>query len=157
MWATRLRYTGLGILLLGITVGLLLAWRTSPVLFGIIVGFIVLVVTTLFLVRDGWRQTSPESLAARGFRPDSGLNAMDPGLRREFSPIIPAAVSRRISGNPTRRPVWPGQSPLEAAGLADGTKRCSRVPLSPSLRNGGQHTSMTCSSSWTSNWSDSSR
>jgi len=82
----------------------LVAWRASPVLFGIIVGFIVLVVTTLFLVRDGWRQTSPESLAARGFRPDSGLNAMDPGLRREFSPIIPAAVSRRISGNPTRRP-----------------------------------------------------
>jgi probable Rubsico expression protein CbbX len=104
MWATRLRYTTLVILLLGVTVGLLLAWRASPVLFGIIVGFIALAVTTLYLVRDGWRQTSPESLAARGFRPDSGLNAMDPGLRREFSPIIPAAVSRRISGNPTRRP-----------------------------------------------------
>jgi probable Rubsico expression protein CbbX len=32
------------------------------------------------------------------------LNVLDPGLRREFAPIIPAAVSRRISGNPTRRP-----------------------------------------------------
>jgi probable Rubsico expression protein CbbX len=103
MWATRLRYSGLGILLLGVIVGLLMAWRVSPVLFGIIAGFIVLVVMVLLLARDGWRQTSPESLTSRGLRPDSGLN-MDPGLHREFAPIIPAAVSRRISGNPTRRP-----------------------------------------------------
>ncbi len=104
MWAARLRYSGLGILLLGVTVALLMAWRLSHVLFTVVVGFIVLVVTTLLLARDGWRQTSPESLTSRGFRPDSGLNVMDPGLRREFAPIIPAAVSRRISGNPTRRP-----------------------------------------------------
>jgi probable Rubsico expression protein CbbX len=81
-----------------------MAWRLSHVLFAIVVGFIVLVVTVLLVARDGWRQTSPESLISRGFRPDQGLNVMDPGLRREFAPIIPAAVSRRISGNPTRRP-----------------------------------------------------
>ncbi len=104
MWAARLRYFGLGILLLGVTVVLLVAWRLSHVLFGIVGGLIVLLVTVILLVRDGWRQTSPESLASRGFRPDSGVNVMDPGLRREFAPIIPAAVSRRISGNPTRRP-----------------------------------------------------
>ena len=117
MWATRLRYAGLGILLLGVTVGLLVAWRVSHVLFGIIAGFIVLVVTVLFLARDGWRQTSPESLASRGLRPDTGLNVLDPGLRREFAPIIPAAISRRISGNPTRRP-----AARLAASSAAGTK-----------------------------------
>src|ERR1035438_936769 len=104
MWAARLRYSGLGILLLGVTVALLMAWRLSHVLFAIVVGFVVLVVTVLLAARDGWRQTSPESLTSRGFRPDPGLNVMDPGLRREWAPIIPAAVSRRISGNPTRRP-----------------------------------------------------
>ena len=104
MWAARLRYSGLGILLLGVTGALLMAWRLSHVLFAIVVGFIVLVVTVLLVARDGWRQTSPESLTSRGFRPDPGLNVMDPGLRREFAPIIPAAVSRRISGNPTWRP-----------------------------------------------------
>jgi probable Rubsico expression protein CbbX len=113
MWAARLRYSGLGILLLGVTGALLMAWRLSHVLFAIVVGFIVLVVTVLLVARDGWRQTSPESLTSRGFRPDPGLNVMDPGLRREFAPIIPAAVSRRISGNPTRRP---------AARSAAGTK-----------------------------------
>jgi probable Rubsico expression protein CbbX len=81
-----------------------MAWRLSHVLFAIVVGFVVLVVTVLLVARDGWRQTSPESLSSRGFRPDPGLNVMDPGLRREWAPIIPAAVSRRISGNPTRRP-----------------------------------------------------
>jgi probable Rubsico expression protein CbbX len=104
MWAARLRYSGLGILLLGVTGALLMAWRLSHVLFAIVVGFVVLVVTVLLVARDGWRQTSPESLSSRGFRPDPGLNVMDPGLRREWAPIIPAAVSRRISGNPTRRP-----------------------------------------------------
>ena len=113
MWAARLRYSVLGILLLGVTAALLMAWRLSHVLFAVVVGFIVLVVTVLLVARDGWRQTSPESLSSRGFRPDSGLNVMDPGLRREWAPMIPAAVSRRISGNPTRRP---------AARPAAGTK-----------------------------------
>jgi len=104
MWAARLRYSGLGILLLGVTVGLWMAWRLSHTLFAVVVGSIVFVLTVLWLIRDGWRQTSPESLTSRGFRPDHDLNVMDPGLRREYAAIIPAAVSRRISGNPTRRP-----------------------------------------------------
>ncbi len=104
MWAARLRYSGLGILLPGVTVGLWMAWRLSHTLFAIVVGSIVVVLTMLLLARDGWRQTSPESLTSRGFRPDQDLNVMDPGLRREYAAIIPAAVSRRITGNPTRRP-----------------------------------------------------
>jgi probable Rubsico expression protein CbbX len=104
MWTARLRYAGVVILLLGITVALLIAWRSSHTLFAVVVGSIAFVLTVLWLIRDGWRQTSPEVLASRGFRPDRDLNVMDPGLRREYAPIIPAAVSRRISGNPTRRP-----------------------------------------------------
>jgi probable Rubsico expression protein CbbX len=104
MWTARLRYSGVVILLLGITVALLIAWRSSHTLFAAVLGSIVFVLTVLWLIRDGWRQTSPEVLASRGFRPDRDLNVMDPGLRREYAPIIPAAVSRRISGNPTRRP-----------------------------------------------------
>jgi probable Rubsico expression protein CbbX len=104
MWTARLRYAGVVILLLGITVALVIAWRSSHTLFAVVVGSIAFVLTVLWLIRDGWRQTSPEVLASRGFRPDHDLNVMDPGLRREYAPIIPAAVSRRISGNPTRRP-----------------------------------------------------
>jgi probable Rubsico expression protein CbbX len=81
-----------------------MAWRSSHTLFAIVVGSIVLFSPMLLLARDGWRQTSPESLTSRGIRPGQDLNVIDPGLRREFAPIIPAAVSRRISGNPTRRP-----------------------------------------------------
>ena len=81
-----------------------MAWRSSHTLFAIVVGSIVLFLPMLFLARDGWHQTSPESFTSRGIRPGQDLNVMDPGLRREFAPIIPAAVSRRISGNPTRRP-----------------------------------------------------
>jgi probable Rubsico expression protein CbbX len=104
MRTARLRYSGAGILLLGITVALLMAWRWSHTFFAIAVGSVVLFLPMLFLARDGWRQTSPESFTSRGIRPGQDLNVMDPGLRREFAPIIPAAVSRRISGNRTRRP-----------------------------------------------------
>jgi probable Rubsico expression protein CbbX len=104
MWTASLRYSGAGILLLGIAVALLMAWQSSHMLFAIVVGSIVVILTILLLVRDGWRQTSPEVLTSRGFRPDRDPTVMDPGLRREYAAIIPAAVSRRITGNPTRRP-----------------------------------------------------
>ena len=105
MWTTRLRYSGLGILLVGVVVALLVAWRVNHVLFGSIVGsiaFIALSVALLAVARDGWHQTSPDSLSSRGFRP--GVTVMDPGLRRDYSPMIPASVSRRIAGNPKHRP-----------------------------------------------------
>ena len=109
MWTNRLRYSGLGLLLVGLVVGLLVAWRVNHVLFGSIVGsiaFIALSLALLAVARDGWHQTSPDSLSSRGFRPGSvrGVTVMDPGLRRDYSPMIPASVSRRIAGNPRHRP-----------------------------------------------------
>ncbi len=107
MWAARLRYSGLGVLLLGVTVALLMAWlRVSHVLFAVAAGFFVFGVTVLLVAWDGWRQTSPESLTSRGITPDSAgsFPVMDPGLRREIVPIIPGAATRRMSSIPTRRP-----------------------------------------------------
>jgi len=105
MWTTRLRYSGLGLLLVGLAVALLAAWRLSPVVFGTSIGFVLLVVAILALARDGWNQTSPQSLTARDFAPQSvrGVRVMDPGLRRDYAPMVPAAVSRRVAGNPKRR------------------------------------------------------
>jgi len=110
MRTARLRYSGLGILLLGVTVALLMAWlRLSHALFTIVACLVVVVLTVLLVARDGWRQTSPESLTSRGIMPDSvrGFNEMNPGLRREMAPIIPAAVTRRMSSTRTRRPAAP--------------------------------------------------
>jgi probable Rubsico expression protein CbbX len=106
MRTTRTRYSALGILALGGAVGLALAWRVNHILFGIVLGLIALCATVLVVARDGWRQTSPQNLNARGFRPESmqGLRVTDPGLRREIAPLIPAAVSRRISGDNIGRP-----------------------------------------------------
>src|ERR1700733_9724190 len=109
MWTTKLRYYGLGILLAGVVVALLVAWRVNHVLFGSIVGSVALIALSLALLavaRDGWRQTSPDSLSSRGFRPGSirGVTVIDPGLRRDYAPMIPASVSRRIAGNPKHRP-----------------------------------------------------
>jgi probable Rubsico expression protein CbbX len=125
MWTTRLRYSGLALLLLAVTVGLVITWRVSDVLFGIVVGFICLCVTVLVVARDGWRQTSPANLTARGFVPESvrGVTVTDPGLRREYTPVIPAAVSRRISGNPRPRPAASSAAMKESVQGRRGRRR----------------------------------
>ena len=109
MWAARLRYSGLGIFLLGVTAALLVTWRLSHMLFGIIAGFILVMLPLLLAARNTWRQTSPQGLAARGINPDSvrRLDTMDPGLRRDMVGIIPAAVIRRASSTRTRPPAAP--------------------------------------------------
>ncbi len=108
MWAARLRYSGLGILLLGVTAALLVAWlRLSHVEFGAVVGSAVFVVAVILMARDGWRQTSTEGLAARGITLDAVRGShvmMDPGLRRDMAPILPGAVSRWMSSSHTRLP-----------------------------------------------------
>lgn len=103
MWAARLRYSGLGIFLLGIAVGLLMAWRASHLFFGLLTGVVILVLAGLLAIRDSWRQTTPERLTSRGITPESAtwLNAMDPGLRREYASILPTAAALRMS--PRRR------------------------------------------------------
>ena len=106
MKTSRMRYSVLGMLVLAVAVGLAVAWRVNHILFSIVLGLIALCATVLVVARDGWRQTSPQNLAARGFRPESvrGVSVTDPGLRREIIALVPAAVSRRISGDRIGRP-----------------------------------------------------
>ena len=96
--------------------------------FAIAVGFIVLCVAIVGLARDGWRQTSPENLSSRGFRPGtvSGIGVMDPGLRRDYSPILPAAVTRRRTGTRAPRLAVPSAVPPAAVAKparSGGTRR----------------------------------
>ncbi|MGE5292218.1 MAG: AAA family ATPase [Micromonosporaceae bacterium] len=107
MRAVALRYSGLGVLLLGFTAALLVAWRLSHPIIGIAAA--VMAVFLLILVaiaRNASRQTSSQSLIARGMGPDSVQisGTMDPGLRRDMSPVNPATVMRRSSGT---RPMLP--------------------------------------------------
>jgi hypothetical protein len=95
-----------------------MAWlRLSHVLFAIIAGLIGLVLAMLLVIRQVWHQTSPESLTSRGIVPDSvrDINVMDPGLRREMGPIIPAAVTRWMSSTRTRRPAGPSAAMTKPA------------------------------------------
>ncbi len=120
MWPARLRYSGLGIFLLAVTAFLLLTWRLGHVLFWIATGFIIIIMPLLLTARNTWRQTSPESLAARGITPASirHLDAMDPGLRRDYVGILPAAVIRRASSTRTRPPAAARSRPPAAPAAA---------------------------------------
>jgi probable Rubsico expression protein CbbX len=116
-----MRKSALGVLLLGLVAALVMSWRASPTLFGIIAGCVVISAGVWAIWRDGWRQTSPESLNSRGFRPGTvkGMGVMDPGLRRDYSPILPAAVTRRRTATRAPRPaVRPAVSPVAAAAPA---------------------------------------
>jgi probable Rubsico expression protein CbbX len=131
MWAARLRYSGLGIFLLGVAAALLMAWRLSHAVFGIVAILIVIILTLLLVARNVWRQTSPESLTSRGIMPGSvrRFDMMDPGLRRDMGGILPAAASRRMSSTRTRRPAAPSAAITRAA--RNGRTRRPNETLQP--------------------------
>jgi probable Rubsico expression protein CbbX len=138
MRSSRLRYSALGVLLLGVIAALLWTWQVSHVWFvwlAVVVGIVVLSVLLVMLTRDGWRQTSPESLNSRGFRPGTvrGMGVMDPGLRRDYSPILPAAVTRRRTATRAPRPAArPAVRPAAAAAPArSGRARRRNEALQP--------------------------
>jgi len=131
MRSSRLRYSTLGILLLGVIAALLWTWRLSHVWFvwlAVAVGFVILSVALVALARDGWRQTSPENLGSRGFRPGTvrGMGVMDPGLRRDYSPILPAAVTRRRTSTRAPRPAVRPAPPSVAAATPGRSGRARR-------------------------------
>jgi probable Rubsico expression protein CbbX len=131
MRSSRLRYSTLGILLLGVIAALLWTWRLSHVWFvwlAVAVGFVILSVALVALARDGWRQTSPENLGSRGFRPGTvrGMGVMDPGLRRDYSPILPAAVTRRRTSTRALRPAVRPAPPSVAAATPGRSGRARR-------------------------------
>src|ERR1700684_2150439 len=107
MRTARLRHSVLGVLLLAVSAALLMGWLwLSHLWFAIVTGFAVGLALIALMLRNGWHQTSPESLESRGFSPESDWdsNLMDPGLHREMAPLIPALGRRGISNTPIRRP-----------------------------------------------------
>jgi probable Rubsico expression protein CbbX len=138
MRTARLRYYGLGMLLLGATATLPIAWlRLSHALFAVVAGVAVFALTLALATRDVVRQTSPEGLTARGIRPDLGPGpvVMDPGLRRDIGPLFPALVSRRppaarrVPGARAWRPAAPRAA--TAADARGGRARRRNETLQP--------------------------
>src|SRR3984957_7923861 len=107
MRTARLRHSVLGVLLLAVSAALLMVWLWFGHLwFAIVAGFVVGLVLIALMLRNGWLQTSPESLESRGFSPESAWdsNLMDPGMHREMVPVVPTFGRRGISNTPIRRP-----------------------------------------------------
>jgi probable Rubsico expression protein CbbX len=114
MLTARLRFTGLGILLL--VIGLLLAWlRLSHALFAVVTAGLVVILGLIAAGWDTWRQTDQDALEARGI---DGSQVMNDGLNREWTGLFPSAAVRQASaGRPLRppaKPVSPGR-PRSAA------------------------------------------
>ena len=122
----RLRHPGLSLTLLVILVALLLGWwRLSTPVFMVLAITAVTITALVVGTWDAWHQTQPDQLAARGIYPDDRTLAVyDPGLRREFGPMIPAAFSQRMARGHTRpvkaikkapRPAARGRTPATSA------------------------------------------
>ena len=97
-----------------------LTWLLFNVIAFGVVAITVGILSVLALVTwDGLRQTTTESLAARGLNPDdSSLQIIEPGLRREFSGGLVPSFARRgptVSRPRVRAVTPPGRSRLSAA------------------------------------------
>jgi probable Rubsico expression protein CbbX len=114
--------------------GLTVAWFfLSYIAFAIIGAVMLLLVPVIMSLRDGWRQTSPASLTARGITPESArrFSEADPGLRREMDPMIPVAVHRRIT---KARPLIAAGAPAQGTPLASRTRPAGKVRPAESRR-----------------------
>ena len=127
MWTGRLRYFGFGLLLLGLVGALLLTWLLfNVVVFSVFGSAAVFFLLLSWVIWDGVRQTTPESLVARGASlNDDALLIIDPGLRREFAPFVPfagrvpsARRSRVRAVAPPRRSRPPAAPPAAATKTA---------------------------------------
>jgi probable Rubsico expression protein CbbX len=125
MWTGRARNFGFGLLLLGLVGVLLLTWLLfNVIVFGIVSSTVTITLILAWVTWDGMRQTTPESLAARGVTPDDDtLRIIDPGLRREYSAFVPS-VGGRPPGRrgPVRSVTPPGRSRLSAIPPTTPTK-----------------------------------
>jgi probable Rubsico expression protein CbbX len=125
MWSGRTRYFGIGFLLLCLVGVLLLTWLLfNTMVFGIVCSCLALALLLAWISWDGLRQTTPQSLNARGINPDdTALQIIEPGLRREFSALVPSSVSRPLSVTLGRvRSTPPGGSRLPAIAPTTGAR-----------------------------------
>jgi len=115
-------YSGLGILLL--VVALTLAWLLlNHGVFTTIAASLFFFAVMYLVGRDGWRQMSPANLESRGiYADDSSVPITDPGLRREYSPMLPFSLGPRTSIPRAKRgATTPARRPSPALAAA-GTK-----------------------------------
>jgi probable Rubsico expression protein CbbX len=109
MRTPRLRYTGLGILLLVLIGALTLGWlRLNHAIFTTMAASAFFFLVLFMVGWDGWHQTSPASLESRRiYADDRSMPVLDSGLRRDYQPMLPVALGRRTSSPPVRRRAAP--------------------------------------------------
>ena len=109
MRTVRLRYAGLGLLILILIGALTLGWlQLNHAVFATLAGAAFFFFVMYMVGRDGWRQTTPANLESRGiYADDSSIPVSDPGLHREYMPMLPFALGRRTSTPPARRQAAP--------------------------------------------------
>jgi ATPase family associated with various cellular activities (AAA) len=132
-WTARLRYMGFGLLLLVVTGGLLTAWVQLSHFFFTLIAIILGTLVALFAYFwDGWRQTTAESLTSRGIYPETvrELSITEPGLRRDWGGIAPAAAGWRTPSTRTKRPAAPSSTRARRAAAPSANR--IRLPAAPS-------------------------
>jgi probable Rubsico expression protein CbbX len=95
-----MRYRGRALLVLGVAVGLLVAWlQLSHPWFAICAVVVVTILMGVVALWDGMRQTATRNLHSRGITPETaGGTIIDPGLRRgEWTPVFGGGATRRSS------------------------------------------------------------
>jgi len=133
-----MRYRGRALLVLGVAVGLVVAWlRLSHLWFAICAVVVVTVLMGVVALWDGMRQTTTQNLHSRGITPESvgGGTIIDPGLRRDWTPVVGGRATRR-SAYRTRRPATPPAARPKRQ-PASTTSMANRARSGSSRRRGG--------------------
>src|SRR5579863_4484086 len=131
----RLRHPALSLSVLVILVVLLVGWwRLSTPVFLILAITMVTITALVIGTWDAWHQTQTDQLAARGIYPDDRtLTVYDPGLRREFTPMIPEALSRRMALRHTRPGMTIKKPARPPATAKPGSLRPAPAALAPAF------------------------
>ena len=143
MWTKHWRIFWLGLLLVIVLGGLVLAWlRLSHPLFTV-VGTAALVLAGLLMVaRDGFQQTTRQGLLSRGIDPDDDNYSpvSDSGPRRDWAPLLSSNASKRLVDrqlkNQGKSPVALSLPPVGAKGAAlQGTAHTGPAPKGTGLKS----------------------
>jgi probable Rubsico expression protein CbbX len=123
MWTVIRRFPVLSAWLLILVAAMLGAWlELSHVVFATVLGTAAFLVMLTAVTWDGWHQTTPASLESRGmYADDRSLPIYEPGLRREYQPMLPFGLGRQTSAPRTPRRVAAAprsRPPAAPAGVA---------------------------------------
>jgi probable Rubsico expression protein CbbX len=133
-----MRYRGRALLVLGVAVGLAVAWlQLSHLWFAICAVVVVTVLMGVVALWDGMRQTTTQNLHSRGITPESvgGGTIIDPGLRRDWTPVAGGRATRRSAYRPRRPATPPAARPKQQP--ASTTIMANRARSGSSRRRGG--------------------